>query len=144
VKQSRTRNPWSPARAAVLGFALLTLFSLGACRETPAAPNIVVMVQDTTVRPDRLSVYGHPKPTSPFLDAFAASGVRFDRVYLSSSWTLPGQGFDFKRKFNFRSPSDVAAYFVFQQRGAHSMRESDSTAQRNEAVKTQRIRRPLP
>ncbi len=88
MRQSRTRNPWSPARAAVLGFALLTVFSLGACRETPAAPNIVIVVQDT-VRPDRLSVYGHPKPTSPFLDAFAASGVRFDRAYSSSSWTLP-------------------------------------------------------
>ncbi len=88
MRQSRTRNPWSPAWAAALGFALLTVFSLGAGRKTPAAPNIVIVVQDT-VRPDRLSVYGHPKPTSPFLDAFAASGVRFDRAYSSSSWTLP-------------------------------------------------------
>ena len=79
---------WPVSSAAALGFALAAVLGLGGCRETPAEPNIVIIVQDT-VRPDRLSAYGHPKPTSPFLDSFAASGVRFDRAYSSSSWTLP-------------------------------------------------------
>jgi arylsulfatase A-like enzyme len=54
-------------------------------------PNIVVLVLDTA-RPDLLAVYGYPRPTSPFLESFAASGARFDRAYSSSSWTLPAHG----------------------------------------------------
>ena len=58
-------------------------------REAP--PNIVMIVLDTA-RPDLLSVYGYPRPTTPFLESFARSGARFDRAYSSSSWTLPAHG----------------------------------------------------
>jgi len=68
--------------------ALVLLFGSLACGKAPTGPNIVILVQDT-VRPDRLSVYGSPNPTSPFLESFAAEGTRFDRAYSSSSWTLP-------------------------------------------------------
>jgi len=50
--------------------------------------NVVVIVLDTA-RPDYLSVYGHPRPTSPFLEEFASAGTRFDRAYSVSGWTLP-------------------------------------------------------
>ena len=69
-------------------WTLAFLFGSLGCGEAPTGPNIVILVQDT-VRPDRLSVYGSPEPTSPFLESFAAEGTRFDRAYSSSSWTLP-------------------------------------------------------
>jgi len=71
------------------------VLALGACAVAPAActsrerpPNVVVLVLDTA-RPDFLSVYGHARPTTPFLERFAAQGARFDRAYSSSSWSLP-------------------------------------------------------
>lgn len=51
-------------------------------------PNVVVIVLDTA-RPEYLSAYGHPRPTSPFLEEFARAGTRFDRAYSVSCWTLP-------------------------------------------------------
>lgn len=43
-------------------------------------PNLIVISLDT-LRADRLSSYGYPKPTSPYLDAIAAQGVRFSQAY---------------------------------------------------------------
>jgi arylsulfatase A-like enzyme len=48
--------------------------------------NVVFILIDT-LRADRLSVYGHERPTSPTLDDIAASGVRFAHVESQSSWT---------------------------------------------------------
>jgi arylsulfatase A-like enzyme len=39
------------------------------------------------LRADRLGVYGHPKPTTPRLDAFARDAVRFSHAYAHSSET---------------------------------------------------------
>ena len=56
---------------------------------TPKRPlNLVLVVLDTT-RPDWLSAYGHPEPTTPYLEEFARTATRFDRAYSSSCWTLP-------------------------------------------------------
>lgn len=73
--------------AIVLGLSLMAAAGCGGA-PADARPNIVVLVLDTA-RPDLLSVYGHSRPTSPFLESFAAQGTRFDRAYSSSSWTLP-------------------------------------------------------
>lgn len=51
-------------------------------------PNVVFIMVDT-LRPDRLGTYGHHQPTSPNLDAYAASGMVFERAYAHSGWTLP-------------------------------------------------------
>lgn len=51
-------------------------------------PNVVIVVLDTA-RPDALSVYGAPRPTSPFLEEFAKAGTVYERAYSSSGWTLP-------------------------------------------------------
>lgn len=59
--------------------------------ESPTAPpeRVVLIVLDT-VRSDRLSSYGNAHRTTPHLDRLAArDAVRFERVYASSSWTLP-------------------------------------------------------
>ncbi len=67
--------------------AALTLGAT-ACSRHESRPNVVVIVMDTA-RPDYLSVYGHPRPTTPFLDGFATTATRYDRAYSTSCWTLP-------------------------------------------------------
>lgn len=68
-------------------FALLsTALALGCSHSKP--PNVVIVVLDTA-RPDKLSVYGDPRPTSPFLAEFARQGTTYERAYASSGWTLP-------------------------------------------------------
>jgi arylsulfatase A-like enzyme len=71
-------------RAALLGLALAGC----APSERSGAENIVLIVMDT-VRVDHLSAYGYPEPTSPFLERLAADGVRFERAWSTSGWTLP-------------------------------------------------------
>jgi len=51
-------------------------------------PNVILISIDS-LRADHLGCYGYPKPTSPRIDALAASGVRFDTVWSTTSWTLP-------------------------------------------------------
>jgi uncharacterized sulfatase len=51
-------------------------------------PNILLIVLDT-LRRDRLSAYGHHRPTSPELDSFAAQATRFERAIAPAQWTIP-------------------------------------------------------
>ena len=77
----------APPRRVAIGLALWSVLSV-ACAPDARPPNVVVLVLDTA-RPDYLSVYGHPAPTTPFLEEFARSSTLFERAYSSSSWTLP-------------------------------------------------------
>jgi arylsulfatase A-like enzyme len=53
------------------------------------APNVIVVSLDT-LRADRLSLYGNPRPTSPLLDAWARRrAVVFESAVAPSPWTLP-------------------------------------------------------
>jgi arylsulfatase A-like enzyme len=54
-----------------------------------AAPPSVVFFLLDTVRADRLGAWGGPNPTSPQLDALAASGIRFARHFANSHATRP-------------------------------------------------------
>lgn len=54
----------------------------------PDAPNVVVLVADS-LRADRLSCYGYPRPTSPRLDALAAGGACFLRFFTPATPTEP-------------------------------------------------------
>ena len=80
----------SPRRRAANWWSFLALMCavIGACTRTAERPDVLVVVLDTA-RPDYLSAYGWPRPTTPFLESLAARGTRFDRAYSSSSWTLP-------------------------------------------------------
>ncbi len=50
-------------------------------------PNIVLMVSDT-LRADRMSVYGYDRPTTPFLERFAAQrAMVHERAYVSYSFS---------------------------------------------------------
>ncbi|MEM9598183.1 MAG: sulfatase [Acidobacteriota bacterium] len=51
--------------------------------------NVVVISYDT-LRSDRMSLYGNPRPTSPNLDRWAAErGTVFDQAVAAAPWTLP-------------------------------------------------------
>ena len=65
--------------------------ALLACSGTviqPPPPDVMLVVLDT-VRADRLSAYGHHRPTSLQLEAIAAAGVRFADVTSPAPWTWP-------------------------------------------------------
>lgn len=51
-------------------------------------PDIVLLVLDTQ-RVDRLSCYGYPIETSPFLDALAAEATFFSHAVAPAQWTIP-------------------------------------------------------
>ncbi|OGD79069.1 MAG: hypothetical protein A2Y64_06705 [Candidatus Coatesbacteria bacterium RBG_13_66_14] len=78
--------------AATLLFAVFYLFALGdfTYGDEPATspgPNVLVILSDTH-RADTASTFGGEVPT-PNLDRLAAEGVRFDRCYSTSNWTIP-------------------------------------------------------
>ncbi len=53
-------------------------------------PHRVILIGIDTLRADHLSSYGYQRKTSPNLDRLASKeGVRFERVYASSSTALP-------------------------------------------------------
>jgi arylsulfatase A-like enzyme len=70
----------------------------------PGSPNVILIVLDT-VGADHLSLYGYDRPTSPTIHGLAAQGIRFDRAYASSSWTLPSHA----SLFTGRWPHEVSA-----------------------------------
>jgi arylsulfatase A-like enzyme len=51
-------------------------------------PNVVLFLADA-LRPDRLSLYGYDKPTSPFLEGLGKHGVVFHNCYSTATWTKP-------------------------------------------------------
>jgi arylsulfatase A-like enzyme len=57
-------------------------------QQRAGAPNVLFIILDT-VRALSLSAYGYPRPTSPNLEKFARSAVRFDNAYSNAPWTLP-------------------------------------------------------
>lgn len=70
--------------------ALLCFAACGCSRERDKAehPDIVFIVVDT-LRSDRLSCYGYPRPTSPHIDRIAEEGVLFTDCTAQAPWTLP-------------------------------------------------------
>ena len=84
--RQESRSPLQPRIRARLSILLCLL----AAHCAPSAPrtDVVIVVVDTT-RADRLSVYGHDRPTSPHLEALARDGVVFERAWSTASWTLP-------------------------------------------------------
>jgi arylsulfatase A-like enzyme/Flp pilus assembly protein TadD len=76
-------------RMIPLGLAVMALLAAGAaCRARSAGPNVLLITLDTT-RADHLGCYGDAEARTPRLDALAAEGVRFARVYCPAPLTLP-------------------------------------------------------
>jgi arylsulfatase A-like enzyme len=51
-------------------------------------PNVLLVVLDT-VRARNLGLHGYARPTSPWLDQFARTAVRFEQALAPAPWTLP-------------------------------------------------------
>ena len=64
------------------------------------APNVLLIILDT-VRAASLGLYGYHRDTSPQLDAWAQSGVVFDRATVTAPWTLPSHASLFTGQYNF-------------------------------------------
>jgi arylsulfatase A-like enzyme len=77
-------------------------------------PNVVLVVLDT-VRAQNLSLYGYERNTSPRLDAFARTGVVFERALSTSPWTLPSHA----NLFTGRLPHELSADWLAPLNNAH-------------------------
>jgi arylsulfatase A-like enzyme len=81
-------------RAWIAGLLSCLVAGLAGC-ERPSSekpsPNVVLIVVDTA-RSDRFSCYGHSRPTTPSIDAFARDAVLYARARAPSPWTLPSHG----------------------------------------------------
>jgi arylsulfatase len=66
----------------------VALFAHAAAAATPCDHCNVVLVTFDALRADRLGVYGHTKPTSPVLDAFARRSLVFDDCMSQSATTV--------------------------------------------------------
>ena len=73
---------------AALVIAVLTACGSGGGDDSTTPPNVILVSVDT-LRADHLGCYGYGAPTSPFLDSFAARGVRCERAFAQAFWTLP-------------------------------------------------------
>jgi len=81
----------------VVPAAALALCALAACTKSPPPADPValaelpdiVLVSIDSLRPDHLGCYGYRLPTSPHIDALAASGVRCETALSTTCWTLP-------------------------------------------------------
>ncbi|MCK4556051.1 MAG: sulfatase-like hydrolase/transferase, partial [Candidatus Aminicenantes bacterium] len=54
-------------------------------------PNVLLLVCDT-LRADHLGCYGYNRPTSPFMDQFAAEALLFENAMSNAPWTRPSMG----------------------------------------------------
>jgi len=54
-----------------------------------SGPNLLLLAVDG-LRSDYVGAYGHPRPTTPRLDALARDGALFVAAVSTSSWSLPG------------------------------------------------------
>ena len=83
------RTPLRPFKiSAPICATIAAALVASACARSERPSDVVVIVLDTT-RADRLSVYGHDRPVSPNLDAFARDSVVYERAWSTASWTLP-------------------------------------------------------
>lgn len=58
-------------------------------RFEPRLGRLAVLVSIDTLRPDRLSLYGAERPTSPRLERLAADGIVFETAVAPAPWTIP-------------------------------------------------------
>ncbi len=72
--------------AAIALLLAFTPFFQGCSREKRY--NVLLICVDT-LRPDHLGYNGYARNTSPTIDKLALEGVRFEKGYSASGWTLP-------------------------------------------------------
>lgn len=88
--------------------------SRSSVQTTQGAPNVLILIWDT-VRASSLSLYGHERATTPYLDSLARTGVTFNRAIATASYTLPSHASIFTGRWahelnvNWRTPLDRSA-----------------------------------
>lgn len=79
----------------ILLIAAAAALSANACRKTSTGPATtaeiknVLLISIDTLRADHVGSYGYGQPTTPTLDEFAQSAVRFKNMFAASPWTSP-------------------------------------------------------
>ena len=96
---------------------------LSAGRPSAGRPNIVLYLIDT-LRADRLGCYGHERPVSLRIDAFAQEAVLFEQVVAQSSWTR----------------SSMASVFTGRWPPAHGTNGRDDRLRRDLEILPERLR----
>ena len=66
------------------------------------APRHFVLISIDTLRADHVGAYGHDRPTTPAIDALAATGVRFETALAPSPWTKPSHASMFTGRYPSR------------------------------------------
>ena len=97
---------------AFIAFAHDLVQEVPGCTEPGGARNVLFYVIDTC-RADHLSVYGYPRPTTPFLEALAARGTVFESCTSQGAWTKPAMA----ALLTSRMPSQLGIYGMFQRLG---------------------------
>ncbi|TNF90967.1 MAG: DUF4976 domain-containing protein [Gammaproteobacteria bacterium] len=64
-------------------------FPLAVASVDEPRPSVLLITIDN-LRPDRMSVYGYEKDTTPYLKRLASESVVFDNAFSTSAWTAPG------------------------------------------------------
>ena len=77
-------------QSLLLFFLLLSGVFCPGCVKQKTEWNVLLITLDTT-RADHLGCYGYPRNTSPNIDAIAAGGTRFEKVYISDAPCLPSR-----------------------------------------------------
>ncbi|WP_345328454.1 sulfatase [Novipirellula rosea] len=68
----------------------LCLATIGSSSHAADRPNVVLFLADDISQED-IGCYGHPTIQTPHIDALAASGLRFDQAYLTTSSCSPSR-----------------------------------------------------
>lgn len=79
-------------RFQLLGLTTILFVACGGSQQITSEPkdltNVVVVLVDT-LRADHMNTYGYERPTSPYIDEFAADAVVFEHARAQSSCTFP-------------------------------------------------------
>ena len=68
----------------------------------------MLLITLDTVRAQSLSLYGYARPTTPQLERWATTGVRFERAFSTAPWTLPAHA----SMFTGRLPHETRANWL--------------------------------
>jgi arylsulfatase A-like enzyme len=82
-------GPVAGAARAGTGRATVALWARPAIASCDDAGPSLLLVAVDALRGDRLSAAGYPRPTTPYLDAFAASATRFTHAFAAGPKTIP-------------------------------------------------------
>ena len=84
----RSRKPTPSSLMAIATMLCLLSCSGDRVAEAPAPPNILLVVWDT-VRADHMSLHGHHRPTTPFVEEWARQARVYDDALSTASTTVP-------------------------------------------------------